>query len=101
MKKLFTILAGTFLCFGATLLIPFAGEGSGMSPIPSAWAAPGCVDADNDEFYKYHPKWCPDGNDPDDSDPCVTPDATSCGRIVKIKHMLPDSSKYCWLCQAS
>ena len=66
MKKLFTILAGTFFYFGATLLIPFAGEGFGISLIPSAWAAPNC-DADGDLHLKNNRK-C-GGDDTDDSNP--------------------------------
>ena len=56
---------------------PFAGDGSGMSPISTSWAAPGCVDSDNDTFFKYHPKGCAEGTDPDDNDPCVVPEGAS------------------------
>jgi len=38
----------------------------------STWAGPGCVDADGDGAFKYHHKWCTDGTDLDDNDPCVT-----------------------------
>jgi hypothetical protein len=77
MKKLFTILTGTFFCFGVTLLVPFAGEGSGISPISSAWAAPNC-DADGDGHLKNNRK-C-GGDDPDDSNPCdPDPEAAACG----------------------
>jgi hypothetical protein len=62
------------LCvLGAALLLPIAGDGTGLSPISAAWAAPVCVDADDDKYYKYHPKGCPAGDDPDDSDPCAVP----------------------------
>ena len=54
-------------------LAPFDGTGLGMSPISVSWAAPVCVDSDDDGFDKNHHKWCPTGNDPDDNDPCVVP----------------------------
>ena len=76
MNKLLSILVGAFLCFGAAILMPFAGEGAGISPIPSAWAAFSC-DVDGDGYVKTHPK-CPVGDhqDPDDSDPCIPDDTT-------------------------
>lgn len=58
---------------GAAMLMPFTGGGSSMSPIPTAWAAPVCTDADNDGYYKFHPKGCPEGNDPNDSDCNIVP----------------------------
>ena len=73
MNKLLTILVGASLCFGAAMLMPFAGGDSGMSPIPTAWAAPVCTDADNDGYFKFHRKGCPEGNDPNDSDCNIVP----------------------------
>jgi len=56
---------------GAAVLLPFSGGDFRLSAVSAAWAASGCVDADHDGHNKYHPKWCPTGDDPDDSDPCV------------------------------
>jgi len=84
MNKLLTILIGAFLCFGATMLMPFTGGGAGISPIPSAWAGFTC-DADGDGHDRFHHKWCPSGDDIDDSDPCNPvpeegdPTYSSCG----------------------
>jgi len=70
----------TVLCvLGAAMLLPIGGGDSGLSPVSAAGAAQGCVDADDDKYSKYNPKWCPDGNDPDDSDPCVVPDGGTPG----------------------
>lgn len=48
-----------------------------IAAMSEIWAAPGCVDADSDTFDKYHRKWCPTGDDPDDNDPCVVPEGES------------------------
>jgi len=75
-----TLLTGMVfvLGLGAAMLMPFAGEDSGMSPIPSAWAGFNC-DADGDFINKIHRK-CPGGTDSDDSDPCYpNPEADACG----------------------
>ena len=75
MNKFLTIFVGAFLCFGAAMLMPFTGEGSGISPVPSVWAAFSC-DVDGDGYVKTHPKCTLGDPDPDDSDPCV-PDETT------------------------
>jgi hypothetical protein len=52
---------------------------SSLVAAPIIWAAPGCVDTDGDGIDKYHRKWCPNGTDPDDNDPCIpNPEATAC-----------------------
>ena len=50
-----------------------------LAASPGIRAAPGCVDADGDDIAKNHPKWCPNGWDPDDNDPCnPNREATAC-----------------------
>jgi hypothetical protein len=68
-----TLVLACGLC--AATLLPPAGEGAGLSPVGSAWAAPECTDADGDGHDKYHRKWCLGGDDPDDSDPCSPVDS--------------------------
>ncbi|MFC1701991.1 hypothetical protein ACFL1J_04525 [Pseudomonadota bacterium] len=58
---------------GVVMLMPFAGDGASLSPVPAAWSAPNC-DADGDLHDKDNRK-C-NGDDPDDSDPC-NPDDTA------------------------
>lgn len=61
----------SYIFFALTLVFTY-------TAIPSIWAAPSC-DADGDGVDTYHRKWCPDGTDPDDSDPCKPdPEAPAC-----------------------
>jgi hypothetical protein len=71
-RTLNTLTAVILVCALCTAaMLPFAGEGAGINPVGSAWAAFSC-DADGDGHPKQHRK-CEGGDepvDPDDSDPC-------------------------------
>lgn len=77
LKKVWPTALVFFCGLGAVMLLPFAGEGAGISPVPTAWAAFSC-NADGDDFIRDHRK-CDGGNDPDDTDPCnPDPDHANC-----------------------